>query len=201
MTYLECYLIMLRMRDAYTHAWYNAHLRFQHFWTPALSSAEFRYESRPVIGDKHEMCTKLLIRRENEGTFLRCITKNTCERNLFLYHVNQRLQSEIGQINARPWKFYFWPFIAPFFFELMFSSGAHDARDTRCLLWELNAKTVNLSVNWSVKITFVAIHITYFWKRDTWYDKEEIIYSRISLYKKYKKRLHVENKKTQKTCH
>jgi len=82
-----------------------------------------------------------------------------------------------AQINFHPWKFYFQPFVLPWtdvFIRMMLVMRWS-------LFWELNAfaKTVNLSVNWSVEITFVTSHdrnIVYFLKRDSWCDKEEIIF-------------------------
>lgn len=76
----------------------------------------------------------------------------------------------------------------------VFVRGAWCSRCANCLLWELNAfaKIVDLNVNWFVEITFVTSHdpnTAYFWKRDSWYNKEAIImYLWISLRHKKKKK-------------
>lgn len=116
----------------------------------------------------------------------RCRMRNLSERKIHggveifgVFMSRQSAPKERNRADKFWWKFYFRSFVV---LNWYFHPGR--AMFWTCLLWELIAfaKTVNLSVNWSIEITlrtFVMNHdpnIAYFWKRYSCYDKEKIMY-------------------------
>lgn len=137
--------------------------------------------SNRAHGDRHRR--NPLIRRERAK--VHSVTKNTRERRI---HGGGIFGFYIASINAREWnRAYKLSPVEILFLALCCPLRTDAFIRSACPKWcvgviclELNAfaKTVDLSVNWSVEMTFVASHdpnIAYFWKRDSWYDKVEII--------------------------